>query len=391
MAKVDLRHAYRSVNIHPSNYAATGLKWNFSNSDKFTYLFDTKLSYGGRRAPGIFHRLTQAVKRFMAKRGYRSLVVYLDDFLIIGATYAECLKIFNSLVELLQELGFQISWHKAVPPTQALIFLGILINSVTQTLELPQDKLVALQDLVQAFLHRRRASKRQLQSLAGKLSWACRVVYGGRTFLRRILDVMNAMLSSSARYRLSPEFYADLAWWAEFLRLFNGKQLLLDSRPVVDVQTDACFDGMGGGGGGVYAGDWAYVHFASALPHLSDLHITQKETLAVVMAAERWAPAWSNRHVIIHCDNHTAVSIINKGSTPNAFILPYLRRLFWLSACFNFRITARYIPGHSNCIADALSRMHDSRFLRIIAFAYLCQFFPIACFCTAANASYALR
>ena len=226
----------------------------------------------------------------MAKRGYRSIVVYLDDFLVIGATYAECLEIFNCLVELLQELGFQISWHKVVPPTQALIFLGILINSVSQTLELPQDKLVALQDLVQAFLHRHRASKRQLQSLAGKLSWACRVVYGGRTFLRRILDVMNAMLSSSARYHLSPEFYADLTWWAEFLKPFNGKQLFLDSRPVVDVQTDACFDGMGA----FYAGDCSYVHFASALSHLLDLHITQKETLAVVMAAECWAPAWSN-------------------------------------------------------------------------------------------------
>ena len=107
MAKVDLRHAYRRVNIHPSNYAATGLKWNFNNSNKYTYLFDTKLSYGGRHAPGIFHRLTQAVKRFMAKRGYRSIVVYLDDFLIIGATYAECLEILNCLVELLQESGFR--------------------------------------------------------------------------------------------------------------------------------------------------------------------------------------------------------------------------------------------------------------------------------------------
>ena len=87
----------------------------------------------------------------MAKGGYRSLAVYLDDFLIIDAIYAECLEIFNCLVELVQELGFQISWHKVVPPTRALIFLGILISSVTQTLELPQDKLVALQDLCKLF------------------------------------------------------------------------------------------------------------------------------------------------------------------------------------------------------------------------------------------------
>jgi len=38
----------------------------------------------------IFHRITQAVRRTMAKRGYHGIVVYLDDFLVIGATRVEC-------------------------------------------------------------------------------------------------------------------------------------------------------------------------------------------------------------------------------------------------------------------------------------------------------------
>ena len=71
MAKIDLHHAYRSVSIHPSNYKATGLKWKFkSNPHKVTYLIDTRLPYGGKRAPEIFHRLTQSVRRMMAKKGY---------------------------------------------------------------------------------------------------------------------------------------------------------------------------------------------------------------------------------------------------------------------------------------------------------------------------------
>ena len=62
MAKVDLRHACHNVNIHPSNHVATGLKWNFNNSNKYTYLFDNKLSYGDTvgAAQGFFiglHRL----------------------------------------------------------------------------------------------------------------------------------------------------------------------------------------------------------------------------------------------------------------------------------------------------------------------------------------------
>ena len=122
---------------------------------------------------------------------------------------------------------------------------------------------------MQAILHRRRASKKQLQSLAGKLSWACRVVYGARTFLRQILHVMCALRSSATWYRLSPELYADLPWCSEFLMIFSGKQLLLDSSLVADVQTDACYEGMGA----FFSGDWPYVHFAFSLPVMKDLHI----------------------------------------------------------------------------------------------------------------------
>ena len=40
-----------------------------------------------------------------------------------------------------------------------------------------------------------------------------------------------------------------------------------------------------------------------------------------------------------------------------------LRELFWLSAVYNFRITAKFIPGHENPVADAISRMHDTKYL----------------------------
>ena len=48
MAKIDLRHAYQSVHIHPSNYQAIDLKWKFSNSNHFTYFVDTRTSLWGK-------------------------------------------------------------------------------------------------------------------------------------------------------------------------------------------------------------------------------------------------------------------------------------------------------------------------------------------------------
>ena len=127
------------------------------------------------------------------------------------------------------------------------------------------------------------------------------------------------------------------------------------------------------------------------LTTIKKIAVTQKETLAVVMAAEHWAPAWSNRHVIIHCDNQAAVSIINKGSTPNAVRMPYLRRLFWLSACFNFRVTARYIPGHSKLYCRCFILYAWQPFSSHCFCLFMPGFSHCLWFCTVANASYALQ
>ena len=63
----------------------------------------------------------------------------------------------------------------------------------------------------------------------------------------------------------------------------------------------------------------------------------------MVMAAEHWGPAWSNKHVVVGYDNQAAVAIINKGSTGNSLVIYFLRRLFWISALYNFHITACYV------------------------------------------------
>ena len=125
MAKIDLRHAYRSVPIHPANYQATGCKWRITGDDFDPFLFDTRLPFGAKCSLEIFHRLTQAVRWMMARRGYRDITVYLDDFLVISATYQECKEKYDGLLALLQDLGFTISWRKLIPPTQRLTFLGV--------------------------------------------------------------------------------------------------------------------------------------------------------------------------------------------------------------------------------------------------------------------------
>ena len=57
----------------------------------------------------------------------------------------------------------------------------------------------------------------------------------------------------------------------------------------------------------------------------------------------RWAPAWRNKSIYTQSDNVTTVATINCGTSRNPFIMGCLRILFWLSAHYNFHMTAHFI------------------------------------------------
>ena len=124
---------------------------------------------------------------------------------------------------------------------------------------------------------------------------------------------------------------------------------------MVNVQTDAYYEAAGA----FFSGDWRYLNFPMESRILADPHVNDKELLAAVMADEIWSSLWANKQIIIHSDSQTTVTVINKGTTRNPIVMFYLCRLFWYCTIFNFRITAKYIPGNENTIADAISRMHD--------------------------------
>ena len=75
-----------------------------------------------------------------------------------------------------------------------IVFLGILFDSVNMTIRLDDDKLAAIHAELSAWNERQTASREELQSIIGVLSFAAKVVAPGRTFLRRMIDHSRACL-----------------------------------------------------------------------------------------------------------------------------------------------------------------------------------------------------
>ena len=371
LAKVDLSNAYRVVKIHPNNFEATGLAWTFTGQVEPTNLVDTRLPFGAKCSPEIFYELTQAVRRIMLSRNSCDIIAYLDDFLIVGETYNECLASMNDLVVVLRYLGFRINYNKMEMPTKCLTFLGIELNSENLTMSLPQEKITDLNVTLNEMYAKTKVTKRALQSLAGKLNWATQCIFGGRFHLRRILDRIVGLKKPWHRTRVTQDMKRDILWWLSFMQVFNGKMVMVDNRPCAPVCIDACTEGAGA----YFNGECVYTNWFTDLPRAKELHINFKEVLALEPAVLKWCTLWQNKKIFVHCDNQAAVAIINKGSCRNPTVMESLRKIFWCSAIYNFRLKAVYYAGKYNQIADAVSRLHEhnsySHLFNVLSCSYL--------------------
>ena len=354
MAKVDLQSAYRSVGLHPSQYQYTGIEWTFKGDSSPTYMFDSALPFGASLSPGIFHRLTQAVCRIMKRKGH-DCIAYLDDFFVTGPTWEDCNSTLHLLLKTLRHLGFAIAYKKIEGPSQSITFLGVNINSVAMSLSLPGKKVEEYKILLASFNTCSRASRRQLERLAGKLAWAAHVVQGGRIYLQRVLAIIRQLKRPHHKVLLSDSFHKDVKWWLEYIEQFNCTHFIIEKRPTVHVYTDASQEA----GGIVSSSDWCYINWQEDLPQIYHMHINVKETVAVICAVYRWAPTWRNCNVVMHTDNMTARAAISKGKSNNELIMDHIRQLFWLSQVYNFSLNISHVKGSANLEADCVSRLSE--------------------------------
>ena len=122
------------------------------------------------------------------------------------------------------QLQIPMAAHKREGPATCLVILGIEIDSLAGELRLPVDKLTRLRTLLQQWGSTRKSScsRSELESLIGHLNHACKVVRSGRSFLRRMLDLLHAVRPSQPVIRLNHGFRSDLAWWSTFITMWNG-------------------------------------------------------------------------------------------------------------------------------------------------------------------------
>jgi hypothetical protein len=115
MAKVDIEAAYWHVPIDPADWDKLAFRWP---DDRL--LFDAYLQFGLKNACEVFHRISSAITRILARRGIRCIVAYVDDFLIVCSRESDAWIAFWCLRTVLHRLDFKVNMKigKSVSPCQ---------------------------------------------------------------------------------------------------------------------------------------------------------------------------------------------------------------------------------------------------------------------------------
>ena len=357
MAKLDLTAAYRHVPVHPDDQALLAIRWGGAR-----YL-DTALPFGLCSAPKIFTAMADGLSWCMLCEGVSHFLHYLDDFFFCSPPQSSrCGQSLQVAIRLCEDLGFPVAPDKVVLPATTLTFLGIELDSVKLEMRLPQEKLERLKGSLGKWLRMDSATKRQLQSIIGKLSDAATVVRPGRTFLRSLINTSKIPKKQDHKVRLNCDCKADLHWWHSFIQHWNGVALFPDRPQIDSVTADA--SGSWGCGAMLKGGaSWFQFQWPS---DWTDVNIATKELFPLVVAAAIWGVRWKGGSVLFRSDNQAVVAALSSYSARDPPLTHLLRCLFFIEAYFDFEHTVAHVPGIDNGAADALSRDNMTKFFSFL-------------------------
>ena len=386
LAKIDITAFSRHIPLDAADWELMAFRW-----DGRTFV-DTRLNFGQRNAPEISWRFTQciyaAVQRDIPTLGLASwfhVFVCCDDWLVVAMTEQDCRVVWEFLLNMLTQLGFEINRlpHKCIAPCRELTWLGLQLNVSNMTVALPQEKVTKALSVVRTVLHAKTVTRQQLDSLFGYLSYCSAVLFGGRAFLHGLHRLRfrsdGELRAKHHRVHVSLGLGEDMNWWVSHLELLNGdKRVPIIACGVPNESCEVYLDARGGSGGVGAFIDGGFVGLSGAdcnrlFPNLSpgvsrsvgggrraqpSVEANHWELFAFVVLLDLFPAVVRDRYLVVRSDSMSAIKCVRDlHAGVDCVELAHLTRVV-LSLCvrLNCRLCPVHVAGSENRLADPLSR-----------------------------------
>jgi len=382
-ALVDISDAFRTMAIHPSQ--STFLVYNW-----FGRLFqDMRVPWGLRPSSEFFCRLSALVRLIILAQGFIAILVYCDDFFMIGNTKDEAESIFQALKVLLIDLGFTWKPHKCISPRQHMKWLGFFFKSNIDGngkmgIFMDPEKLKKLRNMLASVVKTKNVTTKTLQKIAGLSIHLAQTVYGARLYTRNIIRMIHTLPSRTLlSSKQLASFMHDARFWISEVQKHDGSSIIIEKPAISNtyIATDAAVaEGKVIGIGYFIDGDYLSLCHATAVGFLRLLHVAantlQRKHKAnfpfnkknpnshFIAYLELFAVWWlissnperfRNRYLPIRVDNTNTVSWLEKQSAPIPY-LPIIRPLISLMREYNIRFYPIWTASKANELADLASR-----------------------------------
>ena len=104
--------------------------------------------------------------------------------------------------------------------TQIIVFLGILINMVSQTISIAVDKREKAMKFITEIVELKKVTVLQLQKVRGLLNFLLKAIFPGRAFTRRLYAKFSDLkLKQHYHVKMEKGICGDLLVWSKFLKL----------------------------------------------------------------------------------------------------------------------------------------------------------------------------
>lgn len=356
MSTIDISRAYKNFKSDPMDWPLLCMSW------RDRYYCDVSMPFGSRASSYHMQTVANAIVCVLAGRGVVARM-YLDDIIVISDSWEKAKRDHQAVKDLLLELGLPEAKEKAQPPAQVVRWLGINIDAKNMRLSIPAQKVSETLEVIKKLRNRRSMSRRELQSVIGRLIHIAKCVSPARLFVSRLLDGLREMNGNFVN--INAEMKKDFEWFRAFCVQWNGVSLIPQKEPTKVIAVDACLSGIGG-----TDGSYAYALQVRDVGD-GDTNISEIEAINVVIALQSFVSGKDiGGHIHVLCDNLASVQVFKSGKGKNKVLLEAARMVWMLQATFNFDISFDHIKGSNNVFADSLSRAHLSSTARNIVNSY---------------------
>lgn len=360
LSKTDCKSAFLMLPLAPDQFRWVVMMCEHPCTGQKYYFCLKTVCFGSGTSCFLYMKLSNALAHiFRRKSNGGDISNLLDDFLTCKRDEEGCNEYLRLFMNICEQINLPLSEEKTCYATQVIVFLGLLINTITQTISIPHDKIERGQRELDILIRSKKITVKQLQKLTGLLNFFCRAVVPGRAFTRRLYAKMKG-LQKHHHLRVDKELKSDSRMWLQFLEMDQAVcRPFLDFDRIIHADeieffTDGALDDWRVGVGGCFGNHWFSKTIRTDLYAQTNLKLNIQivELASILLGLSLWIEKLENKRVVIFCDNESVVFMINKSTSSCRVCMIMLRMITLWSMRFNCRVFCTHLSSEKNWRAD---------------------------------------